>query len=110
MDQGEPLGLHGRISNTAAEDICIKQGWDGDEYKISVRAMMREAGAMEENITLTRSIETKLRQNGFRLHDVIENNGFEPQPRMMLYHFNFGFPLLCPNAKITGLVKYFSII
>jgi len=104
VDQGEPLGLHGRISNTAAEDICIKQGWDGDEYKISVSGMMREASAMGENITLTRSIETKLRQKGFRLHDVIENNGFEPQPLMMLYHFNFGFPLLSPNAKITGPV------
>ena len=48
VDQGEALGLHGRISNTAAEDICIKQGWDGDEYKISVRGMMREARAMTE--------------------------------------------------------------
>lgn len=48
MDQGEALGLHGSISNTAAEDICIKQGWDDDEYKIFVRGMMREARAMTE--------------------------------------------------------------
>jgi hypothetical protein len=35
---------------------------------------------------------------------VIENRGFEPQPLMMLYHFNFGFPILSPNARVVGPV------
>jgi len=101
-DEGEPFGLHGRIANTGAEDLCIEQGWDGDEYLIAMRGKMREAKAMFENLALTRTVETKLGWAGFRVHDVILNNGFEAQPLLMLYHANFGFPLLGPNAQVIG--------
>ena len=101
-DEGEAFGLHGRIANTGAEDLCIEQGWDSDEYVIALRGKMREAKAMFENLELTRTIETKLGWAGFRVHDVIANNGFEAQPLMMLYHVNFGFPLLGPNAQVIG--------
>ena len=102
VDSGEPFGLHGRIANTAAEDLCIEQRWEGDEYVITLRGRMREAMAMFENLALTRTIETKLGSAGFRVHDLIVNNGFEPQPLMMLYHINFGFPLLGPNSRVIG--------
>jgi hypothetical protein len=104
VDGGRAFGLHGRLSNSAAEDLRVCQEWRDDEYLISVKGMMREAGAMEENLTLTRSIETRLGRKGFTLHDLIENRGFEEQPLMMLYHFNFGFPLLGPAAEVVGPV------
>ncbi len=100
-DLGEPFGIHGRVANAAAENICVDQRWDGDEFIISIKGMIREAKALFENLSLTRTIETRLGWKGFRLTDVIVNNGFEPQPLLMLYHFNFGFPLLGPNAKIV---------
>ncbi len=104
VDEGEPFGLHGRIANTAAEGLCVDQHWVADEYVITMKGRMREAKALFENLALTRSIETKLGANGFRIRDVISNSGFEPQPLMMLYHFNFGFPLLSSNSKVIGPV------
>jgi hypothetical protein len=104
MDHGEAFGLHGRVSNAAAEDLCIQQRWEGDEYLITVRGRIRESKAMFENLMMTRTVETALGRKGFRLVDRIENNGFEPQPLMMLYHFNFGYPLLGPGAAIVGPV------
>ena len=101
-DQEQPLGLHGRISNSAAEDVCIAQEWEGDEYVIRLGGKIREASAMGEHMVLTRTIETRMGQKGFVLRDVVENRGFEPQPLMMLYHFNFGFPLLGPQARVVG--------
>ncbi len=101
-DQGEAFGLHGRVSNTGAENLCLDQHWEGDEFLISLQGTVREASAMQENLSLTRRIETRLGRRGFTLHDLIENHGFEPQPLMMLYHFNFGFPLLAPGAEIVG--------
>jgi hypothetical protein len=53
-------------------------------------------------MSLTRTVETSLGRKGFTLHDVIENHGFEPQPLLMLYHFNYGFPLLGPGSKVVG--------
>ena len=102
QDQGEALGLHGRTSNAGAENVCINQEWQDDEYVMTVQGMLRECRAMGENITLTRCIETRLGWKKFLLTDVIENRGFTPQPLMMLYHFNYGFPLLGPNAKVVA--------
>jgi hypothetical protein len=32
----------------------------------------------------------------------VHNRGFSPQPLMLLYHCNFGFPLLGPGARLVG--------
>jgi hypothetical protein len=104
-DQGRPFGLHGRVSNAAAEDVCVEQEWQGEEYRLRVKGRVREVQAMGENLLLTRSIETHLGAAGFVLEDRIENRGFGQQPLMMLYHFNFGFPLLGPNARVVGPIR-----
>jgi hypothetical protein len=104
VDQGRAFGLHGRVANAAAEDVGIEQLWEGEEYRISVRGVLREAQAMGESLALIRRVSTRLGARGFRLQDSIENRGFDPQPLMMLYHFNFGFPLLGPKARIVGPV------
>jgi hypothetical protein len=104
IDRGEPFGIHGRVANAEAENLCVDQGWEGDEFFIRLKGMIREAKAMFENLTLTRTYETKLGWKGLRLTDEIRNNGFEPEPLMMLYHFNFGFPLLGSGSHIVGPV------
>lgn len=104
-DGGLAFGLHGRYSNAGAEDVCISQGWEGDEYLIRLSGLVREASAMNEHLVLSRAIETRLGARGFRLHDVVENRGFEEQPLMLLYHYNYGFPLLAPGARIVGPIR-----
>jgi hypothetical protein len=106
VDQGRSYGLHGRVSNAGAEDLAVDQEWEGDEYLIRVKGRVREAMALSgENMLLTRRIETRLGAKGFSLYDVIENRGFDAEPLMMLYHFNFGFPLLGPNARVVGPIR-----
>jgi len=101
-DQGKAFGLHGRISNAAAENLCIEQEWEGDEFPIRLKGTMREAEAMVENLSLTRTVETRLGAKGLRIHDTVRNRGFSAQPLMLLYHFNYGFPLLGPGARVVG--------
>ncbi len=105
VDQGKAFGLHGRVANAAAENVSIEQDWQGDEFVISLKGTMREAESMVENLTLTRRIETRLGARSFRLHDTISNRGFEPQPLIMLYHVNFGFPLLGPTSHVVAPIK-----
>jgi hypothetical protein len=105
VDQGQSFGLHGRISNAAAEDVCVEQEWHGDEYRLVIKGRMREAEAMGENLLLSRTLRTQLGARGFVLEDRIENRGFEAQPLMMLYHFNFGFPLLGSKARVVGPIR-----
>ena len=41
VDNGEELGLHGRISNIPAKDVCVEKFWDGDDYIIRIRGQVR---------------------------------------------------------------------
>lgn len=101
-DEGRDYGLHGRVSNSAAEDVGISQRWEADQYLISVYGKVREASAMFENLELRRTIHTGLGWKRFILEDVIANNGFEPQPLMMIYHINLGYPFLDSKTRVCG--------
>ncbi|MFD1904054.1 DUF4432 family protein [Paenibacillus rhizoplanae] len=49
---------------------------------------------------MTRTITSRLGENSLLLNDCVENAGFTPAPHLMLYHFNFGFPLLAEDTRI----------
>jgi hypothetical protein len=105
VDQGRSYGLHGRLSNAGAEDVAVEQEWDGDEFEISVKGRMREFQFFGENLALTRRVQTRLGAKGFRIRDVVVNRGFDEQPLMLLYHFNFGWPLLSSRARVVGPIS-----
>jgi hypothetical protein len=108
VDQGEPLPLHGRISNLPAERVHTGGYWDGDEYILFVEGQTRQAVVFGENLLLERRIETRLGATSFSITDTVTNEGFAPQPHMMLYHVNAGFPvvdegsrLIAPTTRVT---------
>jgi hypothetical protein len=103
------FGLHGRISNMAAGDVCVGSRWVDGEYVMSVSGQMRESRLHGENLLLRRTVVSKLGSNRLEIHDEIENEGMKPQPLMLLYHFNIGYPLLadatrlvCQSATVTA--------
>jgi hypothetical protein len=97
---GEEFGQHGRIHNAPAENVGIYAAWEEDEYILRVRGTMREAVLYNENLRLTRTIETKLGASSFLLTDEIENLAFRDEPLMILYHANFGYPLVDETAVV----------
>lgn len=97
---GERLGQHGRVSYIPAEGVSARSGWEGEDYLLEITGQLREASALGENLLLTRTIRAKWGESRLWLRDVVENQGLEPAPHMILYHFNFGFPLLGPEAKL----------
>jgi hypothetical protein len=93
--------MHGRIRTTPAEHCSATAAWLDDEYILTVSGEMREAELFGENMTLRRTIETKFGEKKFIIRDEIENQSFRPEPMMLLYHFNFGYPFLTPQSKIV---------
>lgn len=107
-DQGEALGIHGRLSHIPASNIWADAAWQGDEYEMWVQGKVRETTVKGENILVQRRISTHLGSSRLFIHDTITNEGLAPAPHMMLYHFNFGFPLvaegtefIAPSQKVT---------
>lgn len=102
VDEGIELGAHGRISNTPAFDVSINQDWDENgDFVIEVIGKVRESCLFGNNLVLKRSIKAFLGENKIYLHDEVENEGFNKSPLMLLYHMNFGYPVLSENSILT---------
>ncbi len=97
---GDGEGLHGRIHHLAGRQVCAEGRWRGDEYEMRIAGVIEETAIFGEYLRLTREIRGHLGQNRIEIEDVVENVGFETRPHMILYHFNFGFPLLGPHTTI----------
>ena len=100
IDGDEPLGLHGRISNTPAYDISISNEWENDEYIMQATGKVCESKLYGENLLLTRKISARMGENKISIYDTIENCGFKPEPLTLLYHCNLGFPLLDEESEL----------
>lgn len=108
-DEGQKLGLHGRIHHLPARQITATGRWNEDEYEMEISGVVDETAIFGEKLRLTRTIRSRLGQNQLAISDVVENIGFAAAPHMLLYHFNFGFPLLdetttiqLPTQKVTA--------
>ncbi|MCU6707871.1 aldose 1-epimerase family protein [Paenibacillus sp. J5C_2022] len=99
-DEWGNYGLHGRIHHTPARQISSTAEWLGDEYEMRISGVIEETSIFGERLRLTRSIASRLGDNRIIISDKVENAGFRPAPHMMLYHFNFGFPLLAEDTMI----------
>jgi len=93
-DEGEVLGLHGRLSHLPARRVKVGEEWQGDECVFWVEAEMRQARVFGENLRLTRRISAGLGSSQILIQDRVENLGTTTSPLMILYHINLGFPLL----------------
>ncbi len=98
--EGTDYPMHGRMRTTPGEHISQDARWEGDDYVMSVQGEMREAALFGENLVLRRSIRTVYGQRSFTLTDEIENQSFRPEPMMLLYHINMGYPFLDEGTRI----------
>ena len=101
QDGDAAFGLHGRVSNIPAEDVCVSQDWQGDDYVIRVAGVVRQAKTFGECLLLRREIATRLGANALVVRDVVENAGVRAEPMMLLYHCNFGYPIVSADSRIV---------
>jgi hypothetical protein len=99
-EPGGGFGLHGRISNLPASQLNYRTAWVGDEYRLEISAEVRQAALFGENLLLRRHITTALGSNRIHIEDSVTNEGFQPAPHMLLYHFNLGFPLVQAGTRL----------
>ena len=98
--KGEKMGTHGDIANIPAHNVGAFEEWEGDELKMGVRGVVRQARLYREELELTREISSYLGENKIVIRDTVENLGAERQPLMLLYHINFGFPMVSGDTVL----------
>lgn len=92
--------LHGRVSQVPAGLLGYGKRWEGDACTLWAEGEVAQTAVFGENLVLTRRIEAELGGTRISIDDRVENRGFRPTPHMLLYHFNFGYPLLDEGAEL----------
>lgn len=101
-DEGESLGLHGRIHALPARQCSARvEDLPGGGAELVVEGVVEQARLFGEHLSLRRRISAKAGGNEIVVRDEIRNEGWSPSPLMLLYHFNFGWPLLSPGARLS---------
>lgn len=97
-DEGETLGLHGRMSTIPAERTADLS--DPAEGRIELRGTMREAYPFGPKLQIDRVIRASAKAPVLEIEDTVTNYGGSAAPLCLLYHINFGFPLLSEDAQL----------
>ena len=100
-DETGERGLHDQISNLSAEiESIIQPDPAAGKMNMSITGRIKQTQVLGPNIELKRTISATLGQATIRIHDEVINRGNTLAPHMLLYHFNFGWPLVDEGADI----------
>lgn len=100
VDNGEALGLHGPYNNLPAEKVCARAVYDGDEKVLEISGQVRQSQVFEENLVLSRVLRLHTESDTLEILSTVENQGFAKTPLMLVFHVNFGYPLLDEGARV----------
>jgi len=95
--------LHGRIANLPAHRVMVEV--DPAEEEISVTGVVDECRFHFQKLRLSSTMRTRRGEPGVRLVDEVTNLSGNPSEMQLLYHTNFGPPLLEPDATVLAPVR-----
>ena len=100
IEQGR--GVHGRISNLPATiESIIQPDPANGKLEMSITGTMSQSRVFGPNIELKRTISSTLGKAEIRIHDEVTNKANTPAPHMILYHCNFGYPMVDEAVDIV---------
>jgi hypothetical protein len=101
IDDGEQLGLHGRFSTIPARQFADLSDWEDNNYRFKLKGIIEEGALFGNKLRLEREISSLRNQYSILITDKITNFGSKPSPYTILYHMNFGYPLLTEDTELN---------
>jgi len=98
------LTLHGKIANIPASEVEVIVD-PKPPYRIRVRGRVDERMFYGPKLELQTEISTEPGSNSLRVSDVITNRGGQVQEYELLYHTNYGHPLLEAGSTFLAPVS-----
>lgn len=95
--------LHGRIANLPAYRLRLTI--DPDAGELTVTGMVEESRFHFQKLRLATTITLNRGDSGIHIIDEVANFSASPAETQMLYHVNFGPPLLGEGARFIAPVK-----
>lgn len=97
------LTLHGKIGNIPASEVEVVIE-AGPPPRIVIRGLVEERMFYGPKLSLWTSISIEIGGNTFRVEDAVTNHGAHDQEFQIIYHANFGPPLLGAGSQFLGAV------
>lgn len=98
------LTLHGRVGNIPASEVEVVID-AAAPHRIRIRGRVDERQFYGPKLELWTEISTEPGSNSYRIEDAIHNYSAYEQEFEMIYHANYGPPLLEKGARFVGAVK-----
>lgn len=95
--------LHGRIANLPAHHV--EAAVDSEAKEIRVKGIVDETRFHFQKLRLTSTLVTRFGSPTLRIVDEVTNLSGSAASMQLLYHTNFGQPLLDPGAKVVLAAK-----
>jgi hypothetical protein len=95
------LPLHGNIANTPARRVSLEIG----PKEIILRGEVDETMLFGPALRLTAEIRTAFGSNALTIEDTVTNLGRNPTEHQLLYHINYGEPLLQSGSRLLAPFK-----
>ncbi len=107
-DEFGERGLHGRVSNIpAVVESILQPDLPAGKLDFSITGLVKETRLFGPCLELRRTISGTIGVPWILIEDQVANVGTSPAPHMILYHCNFGYPLVDNEVDIVykGLCK-----
>ena len=98
------LTLHGKIGNIPASEVEVVVDRT-PPYRIHVFGTIHERAFYGPKLELRTEVSTIPGSDEFRIDDTVTNHGATPQEFQLIYHTNFGAPLLGKGATVVAAVE-----
>lgn len=96
-DSGEWHPTHGRFHSLPAEQVCAER----TDTEILVSGAIRETALFGHCLEVKRTIRVPIFGSSVTVEDAVTNQSPADEEYMMIYHCNFGYPLLSETAFLT---------
>ena len=93
-DEWHPL--HGRFHGLSAEQVCARI----EDDTVVVSGIIRETSLFGHALEVKREYRVPVFGAEITLNDTLTNLAHQPQEYALLYHCNFGWPLVCEDAHV----------
>ncbi|CAK6493825.1 hypothetical protein PANNVG_02055 [Pantoea sp. Nvir] len=107
VKDGRIYTLHGKAGNTPASRVEVTID-DKAPHEIRVRGLLKEHTFKKANLETWTELRYVPGAKSFTLHDVLTNRGDYPHDYQIIYHSNFGTPILEKDARFIAPLKSVS--
>ncbi|WP_048698037.1 aldose 1-epimerase family protein [Erwinia piriflorinigrans] len=99
--------LHGKAGNTPASKVEVTVD-DSAPHEIRIRGLLKETTFKKAKLETWTELRYVPGSDSFTVHDVLTNQADYPHDYQIIYHSNFGTPILEKDARFIAPLKSVS--